>query len=235
MSNNSKYITKYQKENTTQVNVRLSKKYDADIIAWLDSKDAKATYIKQLIREDMQRPTELKLTDEQAIQVGFKATGIKFDKDLDPKKMFIINKHTEIPNKGEVRYISVEDTTVRERMLFDIEQRFIEDPDKKCLWWIQLHHQEYLYLNAKETGKTDPRGQTEIRPYNLQGPFTDSIELILLVSRRRVASRPYDLLLMDCTGLVEKPHYSNLSSEFAQKLDLLAKELCIPVVAAVYP
>ena len=67
MSNNSKYITKYQKANTIQVNVRLSKKYDADIIAWLDSKDAKATYIKQLIREDMQRPTELKLTDEQTL------------------------------------------------------------------------------------------------------------------------------------------------------------------------
>ena len=53
MSNNVKYITKYQKANTTQVNVRLSKKYDADIIDWLDSKEAKATYIKQLIREDM--------------------------------------------------------------------------------------------------------------------------------------------------------------------------------------
>ena len=53
MANNVKYITKYQKANTAQVNVRLSKKYDADIIAWLNSKDAKATYIKQLIREDM--------------------------------------------------------------------------------------------------------------------------------------------------------------------------------------
>ncbi len=53
MSNNTKYITKYQKENTTQVNVRLSKKYDSDIIEWLNDKEAKATYIKELIREDM--------------------------------------------------------------------------------------------------------------------------------------------------------------------------------------
>ncbi len=53
MSNNTKYITEYQKENTTQVNFRLSKKYDMDIIDWLSDKEAKATYIKQLIREDM--------------------------------------------------------------------------------------------------------------------------------------------------------------------------------------
>ena len=53
MPNNVKYIEKYQKENTIQVNVRLSKKYDADIIDWLNDKDAKATYIKRLIREDM--------------------------------------------------------------------------------------------------------------------------------------------------------------------------------------
>lgn len=53
MSNNIEYITKYQKENTTQVNFRLSKKYDMDIIDWLSDKEAKATYIKQLIREDI--------------------------------------------------------------------------------------------------------------------------------------------------------------------------------------
>ena len=58
MSNNTKYIMKYQKANTIQVNVRLSKKFDADIIEWLESKDAKATYIKKLIREDMSRNKE---------------------------------------------------------------------------------------------------------------------------------------------------------------------------------
>ena len=54
---NISYITRYQKANTTQVNVRLSKKYDADIINWLNSLGdlGKATYIKKLIREDVER------------------------------------------------------------------------------------------------------------------------------------------------------------------------------------
>lgn len=57
MSNNIKYIAKYQKENTIQVNVRLSKKYDADVIGKLTSLDntGKSTYIKRLIREDIAR------------------------------------------------------------------------------------------------------------------------------------------------------------------------------------
>ena len=55
MANNVKYIEKYQKEHTIQVNLRLSKKYDADIIDWLNSlgNKEKATYLKELIREDM--------------------------------------------------------------------------------------------------------------------------------------------------------------------------------------
>ena len=58
MGNNVKYIEKYQKENTIQVNLRLSKKYDADIIDWLNilgemENMGKVTYIKKLIRKDM--------------------------------------------------------------------------------------------------------------------------------------------------------------------------------------
>lgn len=55
MSNNIKYIAKYQKENTLQINIRLSKKYDADVIEWLNMLGdvGKATYIKKLIRDDM--------------------------------------------------------------------------------------------------------------------------------------------------------------------------------------
>ena len=55
MSSNVKYIEKYQKENTIQVNLRLSKKYDADIIEWLNALETKgkATYLKELIRADM--------------------------------------------------------------------------------------------------------------------------------------------------------------------------------------
>ena len=54
MGNNIQYIAKYQKENTIQVNIRLSKKYDADVIEKLNSLGiGKATYIKDLIRADM--------------------------------------------------------------------------------------------------------------------------------------------------------------------------------------
>lgn len=57
MANNIKYIAKYQKANTTQVNVRLNKKYDKDILDKLNSLDneGKGTYIKRLIRDDMAR------------------------------------------------------------------------------------------------------------------------------------------------------------------------------------
>ena len=55
MANNTKHIAKYQKENTIQVNIRLNKKNDADIIDFLNGVDytGKATIIKQLIREDI--------------------------------------------------------------------------------------------------------------------------------------------------------------------------------------
>ena len=57
MGNNIQYISKYQKANTIQVNMRLNKKYDADVIEKLKSLDntGKSTYIKRLIREDIAR------------------------------------------------------------------------------------------------------------------------------------------------------------------------------------
>ena len=60
MANNIKYIAKYQKENTTQVNIRLSKKYDTDVIEKLNSlvDEGKSTYIKKLIREDLAKQSE---------------------------------------------------------------------------------------------------------------------------------------------------------------------------------
>lgn len=57
MANNIKYIAQYQKENTMQVNIRLSKKYDSDVIDVLNGlvDEGKSTYIKKLIREDIER------------------------------------------------------------------------------------------------------------------------------------------------------------------------------------
>lgn len=63
------YITRYQKANTTQVNIRLSYKYEADMVDWMSKIESeldmgKATYIKKLIREDMKK-RGIKTSDEK--------------------------------------------------------------------------------------------------------------------------------------------------------------------------
>ena len=50
---NLKAITKFTKEKTVSVNLRLHKNTDADIIGKLESVPSKMGYIKQLIRADM--------------------------------------------------------------------------------------------------------------------------------------------------------------------------------------
>lgn len=44
---------KYDKVNTIQIKLKLNKKTDADIIAWLYNNENKQGYIKSLIRADM--------------------------------------------------------------------------------------------------------------------------------------------------------------------------------------
>lgn len=56
IKNDLAYISKYNRENTVSVNVRMSIKKDADILQRLDAIDEpKAAYIKRLIREDMRK------------------------------------------------------------------------------------------------------------------------------------------------------------------------------------
>lgn len=50
---NLRAITKFTKEKTVSVNLRLNKNTDADIIAKLESVLSKMGYIKQLIRADI--------------------------------------------------------------------------------------------------------------------------------------------------------------------------------------
>ncbi len=50
---NLKAITKFTKEKTVSVNLRLNKNTDADIIAKLESVPSKMGYLKQLIRADL--------------------------------------------------------------------------------------------------------------------------------------------------------------------------------------
>ena len=44
---------KYDKENTTQVALKLNRKTDKDVLEWLGRKPNKQGYIKDLIRADM--------------------------------------------------------------------------------------------------------------------------------------------------------------------------------------
>lgn len=53
MNNKSIASNKYNKENTTQILLRLNKHTDADIIDALDKVESKQGYIKDLIRLDI--------------------------------------------------------------------------------------------------------------------------------------------------------------------------------------
>lgn len=50
---NLRAITKFTKEKTVSVNLRLNKNTDADIIAKLETVPSKMGYIKELIRADI--------------------------------------------------------------------------------------------------------------------------------------------------------------------------------------
>lgn len=53
---NIRAISKYNKEKTVNCNIRMNIGTDSDIIAHLDAiSEGKATYIKRLIREDIER------------------------------------------------------------------------------------------------------------------------------------------------------------------------------------
>jgi len=51
----SEQITKYQKENTIQVQFRLNKKTDADLIEELDSIGNKAEFFRQCLRDRIEK------------------------------------------------------------------------------------------------------------------------------------------------------------------------------------
>lgn len=50
----AKATTKYIKEHTRTYVFRCNNEGDADLIAWLESKENRAGYVKELIRKDMQ-------------------------------------------------------------------------------------------------------------------------------------------------------------------------------------
>lgn len=52
---NSKYVRKYDDDNTKQIRLKLNLRTDADILEYLDNCGNKQGTIKQLIREDIKR------------------------------------------------------------------------------------------------------------------------------------------------------------------------------------
>lgn len=52
MNKNTEKSNRYNKKNTKQINIRLNKKTDEDILNVLDQVDNKQGYIKDLIRQD---------------------------------------------------------------------------------------------------------------------------------------------------------------------------------------
>ena len=51
--NQLRYNTDYQKENIVQITLKINSKTDADLIGFLNTKENKQGYIKDLIRKDM--------------------------------------------------------------------------------------------------------------------------------------------------------------------------------------
>ncbi len=56
MTENQKaYNDKYQKANIKQFLIKANRNLEPDLIKWLESKDNIQQYVKQLIREDMEK------------------------------------------------------------------------------------------------------------------------------------------------------------------------------------
>ncbi|HRF70769.1 MAG TPA: hypothetical protein PKV66_05000, partial [Candidatus Pelethenecus sp.] len=51
--NKLNYINDYEKENVKKITVRFNRNLEKDLIDFLETKDNKQGYIKQLIRDDM--------------------------------------------------------------------------------------------------------------------------------------------------------------------------------------
>ena len=49
------YKNAWDRENTRQYKLKLNKKTDADLIEWLDNQENRQSYLKELIRADMEK------------------------------------------------------------------------------------------------------------------------------------------------------------------------------------
>ena len=51
---NMKYLNQYEKENIRQIRLKINRKTEPELLAWIEKQENIQGYIKQLIREDME-------------------------------------------------------------------------------------------------------------------------------------------------------------------------------------
>ena len=52
---NMEYLNNYEKENLRQIRLKINRKTEPELLEWIEKQDNIQGYIKQLIREDMER------------------------------------------------------------------------------------------------------------------------------------------------------------------------------------
>lgn len=55
---NMEYLNQYEKENIRQIRLKINRKTEPELLEWIEKQGNIQGYIKQLIREDMDREKE---------------------------------------------------------------------------------------------------------------------------------------------------------------------------------
>ena len=55
MKNNMEYLANYEKENLRQIRLKINRKTEPELLAWIEKQDNIQGYIKELIRKDMEQ------------------------------------------------------------------------------------------------------------------------------------------------------------------------------------
>ena len=52
---NTEYLAHYEKENLRQIRLKINRKTEPDLLAWVEKQENVQGYIKELIRKDMEQ------------------------------------------------------------------------------------------------------------------------------------------------------------------------------------
>ena len=52
---NTEYLAQYEKENLRQIRLKINRKTEPELLAWIEKQDNIQGYIKELIRKDMEQ------------------------------------------------------------------------------------------------------------------------------------------------------------------------------------